>query len=387
MKKVFIIELILLFTIFYLIKYVPEYKNTILILKNGIKIEREEPFEKDEEDLFMLKKGVYVKEISNINGVWIGKAYSYEELKEISLSFRYLINEEGLSKEKYDKGSRYFIIEPNREFYSLSEEEVKERLNTNSLKLKSIEIYMKKYGEKPIFTTFYQRYLSKIKFVKSKLTFYKENIKDENFEEREIAYMMLFRNIMLFILIVNFCSYPYLLRKNRLKIDLNKIISIIVFFFTDSIVLILSFLFTKPWDYIGIEYFPLYIVFHIIFRNITTAFYFLKIEKVLRKFKDIPKNDIIEKIKMNEEIMSKEFTIFLSVKIFLLYLAPMLLVLILSIIGTALMTFFYFIIYFFSLLYCFYSFIVIEDNLLNSVYDISIYLLQYILFIFIVLYF
>lgn len=387
MKKLIIIELILAFTIFYLIKYVPEYKNTILILKNGIKIEREEPFEKDEEDLFMLKKGVYVKEISNINGVWIGKAYSYEELKEISLSFRYLINEEGLSKEKYDKGSRYFIIEPNREFYSLSEEEVKERLNTNSLKLKSIEIYMKKYGEKPIFTTFYQRYLSKIKFVKSKLTFYKENIKDENFEEREIAYMMLFRNIMLFILIVNFCSYPYLLRKNRLKIDLNKIISIIVFFFTDSIVLILSFLFTKPWDYIGIEYFPLYIVFHIIFRNITTAFYFLKIEKVLRKFKDIPKNDIIEKIKMNEEIMSKEFTIFLSVKIFLLYLAPMLLVLILSIIGTALMTFFYFIIYFFSLLYCFYSFIVIEDNLLNSVYDISIYLLQYILFIFIVLYF
>ena len=56
MKKLIIIELILAFTIFYLIKYVPEYKNTILILKNGIKIEREEPFEKDEEDLFMLKK-------------------------------------------------------------------------------------------------------------------------------------------------------------------------------------------------------------------------------------------------------------------------------------------------------------------------------------------
>ena len=246
---------------------------------------------------------------------------------------------------------------------------------------------MKKFGQKPIFTTFYQRYLSNIRFTKSNLPFYKENVEDENFEEREIGYMILFRNIMLFILIVNFCSYPDLLRKNRLKIDLNKIILIIVFFFTDSIVLILSILFTKPWDYIDIEYFPLYIIFHIIFRNITTTFYFLKIEKVLRKFKDIPKNDIIEKIKMNEEIMSKEFTIFLSVKIFLLYLAPMLLLLILSIIDTALTTFFYFIIYFFSLLYCFYSFIVIEDNLLNSVYDISIYLLQYILFVFIVLYF
>ena len=387
MKKVFIIELILLFTIFYLIKYVPEYRNTILILRNDIKIEREEPFESDEEDLFLLKKDTYVKEISNINGIWVGKTYSYDELKEMSLSFRNLINEKGLKKEKYDKETGYFIIEPNREFYSLSEEEVKKKLNTDNLKLKSIESYMKKFGQKPIFTTFYQRYLSNIRFTKSNLPFYKENVEDENFEEREIGYMILFRNIMLFILIVNFCSYPYLLRKNRLKIDLNKIILIIVFFFTDSIVLTLSILFTKPWDYIDIEYFPLYIIFHIIFRNITTAFYFLKIEKVLRKFKDIPKNDIIEKIKMNEEIMSKEFTIFLSVKIFLLYLAPMLLVLILSIVDTALTTFFYFIIYFFSLLYCFYSFIVIEDNLLNSAYDISIYLLQYILFLFIVLYF
>ena len=387
MKKVFIIELILLFTIFYLIKYVPEYRNTVLILRNDIKIEREEPFESDEEDLFLLKKDTYVKEISNINGIWVGKTYSYDELKEMSLSFRNLINEKGLKKEKYDKETGYFIIEPNREFYSLSEEEVKKKLNTDNLKLKSIESYMKKFGQKPIFTTFYQRYLSNIRFTKSNLPFYKENVEDENFEEREIGYMILFRNIMLFILIVNFCSYPYLLRKNRLKIDLNKIILIIVFFFTDSIVLILSILFTKPWDYIDIEYFPLYIIFHIIFRNITTAFYFLKIEKVLRKFKDIPKNDIIEKIKMNEEIMSKEFTIFLSVKIFLLYLAPMLLVLILSIVDTALTTFFYFIIYFFSLLYCFYSFIVIEDNLLNSAYEISIYLLQYILFLFIVLYF
>lgn len=387
MKKVLIIELILLFMIFYLIKYVPEYKNTLLILRNDIKIEREEPFEEDEEDLFLLKKNIYIKEISNINGIWIGETYSYDELKEMSLSFRNLINEKEISKEKYDKETGYFIIEPNREFYSLNEEEVKKKLNTNNLKLKSMENYMKKFGKKPIFTNFYQRYLSKVRFVKSKLLFYKENVEDENFEEREIGYMILFRNMMLFILIVNFCSYLYLLKKNRLKIDLNKVISIIVFFFTDSVVLVLSFLFTKPWDYINIDYFPLYIIFHIIFKNITTALYFLKIEKVLRKFKDIPKNDIIEKIKMNEEIMSKEFTIFLSVKVLLLYLAPILLTLILSIIGTALMTILYFIIYFFSLLYCLYSFIMIEDNLLNSVYDISIYLLQHILCIFIVLYF
>ena len=46
-------------------------------------------------------------------------------------------------------------------------------------------------------------------------------------------------------------------------------------------------------------------------------------EKVLRKFKDIPQNDIIEKFKMNEEIMNAEINIFLLVKVILLYLAPM----------------------------------------------------------------
>ena len=52
MKKIIIMELILAFSIFYLIKYVPNYKNTILVLKDDIKIEREEPLERSEEDLF-----------------------------------------------------------------------------------------------------------------------------------------------------------------------------------------------------------------------------------------------------------------------------------------------------------------------------------------------
>lgn len=44
MKKIIIMELILAFSIFYLIKYVPNYENTILVLKDDIKIEREEPW-------------------------------------------------------------------------------------------------------------------------------------------------------------------------------------------------------------------------------------------------------------------------------------------------------------------------------------------------------
>ena len=242
MKKIVIMELILAFIIFYLIKYVPNYKNTILVLRNDIKIERKEPLERSEEDLFLLKKNTYVKEISNLNGIWVGKTYSYDELKEMSLFFRWLINEGMVDREKYNKETGYFIIEPNKEFYALSENEVKKKLGTNNLKLKKVEKYMKKYGEKPIFTNFYQGYLSKVRFVKSELPFYKENVEDENFEKREIGYMMLFRNMMLIILIVNFCSYPYLLKKNRLKIELNKIIPIIVFFFTDTIILVLSFL-------------------------------------------------------------------------------------------------------------------------------------------------
>ena len=341
MKKIIIMELILAFLIFYLIKYVPNYKNTILVLKDDIKIEREEPLERSEEDLFLLKKNIYVKEISNLNGIWVGKTYSYDELKEMSLFFRWLINEGMVDREEYNKETGYFIIEPNKEFYALSENEVKKKLGTNNLKLKKVEKYMKKYGEKPIFTNFYQGYLSKVRFVKSELPFYKENVEDENFEKREIGYMMLFRNMMLIILIVNFCSYPYLLKKNRLKIELNKIIPIIVFFFTDTIILVLSF---------------------------------------------IPQHDLIDKFQMNEKIMSAEFNIFLLVKVILLYLVPMLLTFLLSMIGTALMTICYFIIFIFSLLYCFYCFIKIEDNKLNATYYISIYLLQYLLFIFLVIY-
>ena len=387
MKKIIIIEIILALTIVYIIKNIPGYKNTVLILRNDIKIEREEAFEKDEKDLFMIKRYIYVKEISNINEIWIGKTYSYDELKKTSLSFRWLINEERLSKEKYDKESGYFIIDANKEFYSLTEKEVKQKLNINNLKLKNVESYMKKYGEKPIFSDFYQNYLVTIRSVKTNLPFYKENVDDENFEKRELNYTILFKNIILVILILNFCSYPYLLKKNKLKIDLEKLMPIIVFFFTDSIVLVLSFFFTKPWDYINNNYIPIYVVFHIIFRNITTALYFVKIEKVLKNFNNISQNDILEKFKRNETIMLEEIKKFLMIKVTLLYLAPLFFTVILSVIGTALMTIFYFFIFFISLLYCFYSFVKIEDNPLNSTFYISVYLLQYIFFIFIILHF
>jgi len=391
MKKIIIVEIILALTIFYIIKNIPGYKNTELILRNNIKIERQEPFHNSEEDLFFLKGeqyiNKYVKELSNINGIWIGNTYSYDELKVRSSYFNELIAETGVKKENYDKETGYFIIKSDNEFYSLTEQEVKQKLNINKLKLKNVESYMKKYGEKPIFSDFYQNYLVTIRSVKTNLPFYKENVDDENFEKRELNYTILFKNIILVILILNFCSYPYLLKKNKLKIDLEKLMPIIVFFFTDSIVLVLSFFFTKPWDYINNNYIPIYVVFHIIFRNITTALYFVKIEKVLKNFNNISQNDILEKFKRNETIMLEEIKKFLMIKVTLLYLAPLFFTVILSVIGTALMTIFYFFIFFISLLYCFYSFVKIEDNPLNSTFYISVYLLQYILFIFIILHF
>lgn len=391
MKKIIIVEIILALTIFYIIKNIPGYKNTELILRNNTKIERQEPFHNSEEDLFFLKGeqyiNKYVKELSNINGIWIGNTYSYDELKVRSSYFNELIAETGVKKENYDKGTGYFIIKSDNEFYSLTEQEVKQKLNINDLKLRSVESYMKKYGEKPIFSDFYQNYLVTIRSVKTNLPFYKENVDDENFEKRELNYTILFKNIILVILILNFCSYPYLLKKNKLKIDLEKLMPIIVFFFTDSIVLVLSFFFTKPWDYINNNYIPIYVVFHIIFRNITTALYFVKIEKVLKNFNNISKNDILEKFKRNETIMLEEIKKFLMIKVTLLYLAPLFFTVILSVIGTALMTIFYFFIFFISLLYCFYSFVKIEDNPLNSTFYISVYLLQYIFFIFIILHF
>ena len=391
MKKIIIVEIILALTIFYIIKNIPGYKNTELVLRNNTKIERQEPFHNSEEDLFFLRGeqyiNKYVKELSNINGIWIGNTYSYDELKVRSSYFNELIAETGVKKENYDKETGYFIIKSDNEFYSLTEQEVKQKLNINDLKLKSVESYMKKYGEKPIFSDFYQNYLVTIRSVKTNLPFYKENVDDENFEKRELNYTILFKNIILVILILNFCSYPYLLKKNKLKIDLEKLMSIIVFFFTDSIVLVLSLFFTKPWDYINNNYIPIYVVFHIIFRNITTALYFVKIEKVLKNFNNISQNDILEKFKRNETIMLEEIKKFLMIKVTLLYLAPLFFTVILSVIGTALMTIFYFFIFFISLLYCFYSFVKIEDNPLNSTFYISVYLLQYILFIFIILHF
>ena len=391
MKKIIIVEIILALTIFYIIKNIPGYKNTELILRNNTKIERQEPFHNSEEDLFFLRGeqyiNKYVKELSNINGIWIGNTYSYDELKVRSSYFNELIAETGVKKENYDKETGYFIIKSDNEFYSLTEQEVKQKLNINKLKLKNVESYMKKYGEKPIFSDFYQNYLVTIRSVKTNLPFYKENVNDENFEKRELNYTILFKNIILVILILNFCSYPYLLKKNKLKIDLEKLMPIIVFFFTDSIVLVLSFFFTKPWDYINNNYIPIYVVFHIIFRNITTALYFVKIEKVLKNFNNISQNDILEKFKRNETIMLEEIKKFLMIKVILLYLAPLFFTVILSVIGTALMTIFYFFIFFISLLYCFYSFVKIEDNPLNSTFYISVYLLQYIFFIFIILHF
>lgn len=391
MKKIIIVEIILALTIFYIIKNIPGYKNTELILRNNTKIERQEPFHNSEEDLFFLKGeqyiNKYVKELSNINGIWIGNTYSYDELKVRSSYFNELIAETGVKKENYDKETGYFIIKSDNEFYSLTEQEVKQKLNINDLKLRSVESYMKKYGEKPIFSDFYQNYLVTIRSVKGNLPFYKENVDDENFEKRELNYTILFKNIILVILILNFCSYPYLLKKNKLKIDLEKLMLIIVFFFTDSIVLVLSFFFTKPWDYINNNYIPIYVVFHIIFRNITTALYFVKIEKVLKNFNNISPNDILEKFKRNETIMLEEIKKFLMIKVTLLYLAPLFFTVILSVIGTALMTIFYFFTFLISLLYCFYSFVKIEDNPLNSTFYISVYLLQYIFFIFIILHF
>ena len=391
MKKIIIVEIILALTIFYIIKNIPGYKNTELILRNNTKIERQEPFHNSEEDLFFLRGeqyiNKYVKELSNINGIWRGNTYSYDELKVRSSYFNELTAEIGVKKENYDKGTGYFIIKSDNEFYSLTEQEVKQKLNINDLKLRSVENYMKKYGEKPIFSDFYQNYLVTIRSVKANLPFYKENVNDENFEKRELNYTILFKNIILVILILNFCSYPYLLKKNKLKIDLEKLMPIIVFFFTDSIVLVLSFFFTKPWDYINNNYIPIYVVFHIIFRNITTALYFVKIEKVLKNFNNISQNDILEKFKRNETIMLEEIKKFLMIKVTLLYLAPLFFTVILSVIGTALMTIFYFFIFFISLLYCFYSFVKIEDNPLNSTFYISVYLLQYIFFIFIILHF
>jgi len=170
MKEKFFIHIILLSLAIFFLKKIPKYENTLLQLNENIKIERDYPIFNNDIALFYLESTnlkyiIYVKGLKKIDNIWVGNAYSYKEAYEKNSGFKWLeddsksYNPEYNREQKeieYNRSTGYFIIDDKKEIYGLSEEETKKILNISSLKLKSVEIYMKKYGRKGILKKFYR---------------------------------------------------------------------------------------------------------------------------------------------------------------------------------------------------------------------------------------
>ena len=176
MRKFFIFHIIMLsLTIFFLTKIV-RYENTLLQLSENTKIERDYPMFNDDVANLVLKttnleQRLYVKELDNINNIWIGNTYTYKEAYKKNSGFKWLeddserFNPEYNKEQKeieYNKSTGYFIIDDKKEIYGLSEEKTKKLLNISSLKLKNPEKYMKRNGERSRLTKFYQDLFSQI---------------------------------------------------------------------------------------------------------------------------------------------------------------------------------------------------------------------------------
>ena len=169
-------HIILLTLIIFFLSKIPRYENTLLQLSENTKIERDYPIFNDDVANLVLKttnleQRLYVKELDNINNIWIGNTYTYKEAYQKNSGFKWLeddseeYNPEYRREQReieYNKSTGYFIIDDKKEIYGLSEDEIKEMLNISFLKLENPEKYINKNGERLRLTKFYQDLFSKI---------------------------------------------------------------------------------------------------------------------------------------------------------------------------------------------------------------------------------
>ena len=216
MKKI----IILLLTIFFLTK-IATYENTVLILNQYTGIVRETPtFDRDEALLVLknydMEDSLYVKELLKVNNTWIGNTYNYKEAYEKNYLFKWGENDQSYNNPNFDEEERekeynknigYFIIENNTRTYGLSKEEVEKKLNISSLKLKSAEIYMKKYGGKGILKKFYRDFF--IALYKDKNYDEDDFMKDDEKTAPEVRKLIISRNIIIVYLGIILISYLY----------------------------------------------------------------------------------------------------------------------------------------------------------------------------------
>lgn len=209
-------HIILLALIIFFLAKVPRYENTLLQLSENTKIERDYPiFNDDVANLVLettnLEQRLYVKELDNINNIWIGNTYTYEEAYQKNSGFKWLEDDSEeynpeYSREQreieYNKSTGYFIIDDKKEVYGLSEDKIKEMLNISSLKLENPEKYIKKNGERARLTQFSQDLFRKMLNVSD--YYDSDKFEKENTTTANVVNKLIFlRNIMLIYLGIN----------------------------------------------------------------------------------------------------------------------------------------------------------------------------------------
>ena len=301
MRKFFIFHIIMLsLTIFFLTKIV-RYENTLLQLSENTKIERDYPiFNDDVANLVLettnLEQRLYVKELDNINNIWIGNTYTYKEAYQKNSGFKWLeddseeYNPEYNREQKeieYNRSTGYFIIDDKKEIYGLSEDEIKEMLNISFLKLENPEKYINKNGERLRLTKFYQDLFSKILNIPTSYDS-DEFEKGNSATASEINKLIFIKNIIIVYLGIN-------------------LILCIVFLFKKNIKNLKNYIKVKEkriWILYGLDFFTLFIycflcifselneiiemnkfVFYYIFIKNFLFYYYLKLKK--EKFKKL----------------------------------------------------------------------------------------------------
>ena len=209
-------HIILLTLIIFFLSKIPRYENTLLQLSENTKIERDYPIFNDDVANLVLKttnleQRLYVKELDNINNIWIGNTYTYKEAYQKNSGFKWLeddseeYNPEYRREQReieYNKSTGYFIIDDKKEVYGLSEDEIKEMLNISSLKLENPEKYIKKNGERARLTQFSQDLFRKMLNISD--YYDSDKFEKENTTTANVVNKLIFlRNIMLIYLGIN----------------------------------------------------------------------------------------------------------------------------------------------------------------------------------------
>ena len=294
-------HIILLALIIFFLAKVPRYENTLLQLSKNTKIERDYPiFNDDVANLVLettnLEQRLYVKELDNINNIWIGNTYTYKEAYQKNSGFKWLEDDSEEYNPKYNreqkeieynKSTGYFIIDDKKEVYGLSEDEIKSMLNISSLKLENPEKYIKKNGERARLTQFsqdlFREMLNTSDYYDSD-KFEKENTTTA----KEVNKLIFLRNIMLIYLGINLIlCIVFLFKKNiknlknYIKVKEKRIWILYGLDFLTLFIYCAFIIFTGLEKVIELEKF---IFYYIVVKNFL-LYYYLKLSK--KKFRKL----------------------------------------------------------------------------------------------------